>query len=48
MPGTPGHPIVTQEWQFLIVLVVGVAAVAIIHQIVRRLVARDKNRDRHD
>ena len=48
MPGTPGHPIVTQEWQFLIVLAVGIAAVFVIHRIVRRLVAREKSRDRHD
>ncbi|MER2604949.1 MAG: hypothetical protein ABTQ29_03885 [Siculibacillus sp.] len=47
MLGTPGNPIVTEEWQFALVLVVGVAIVALIHRIVRRRVARDR-RDRND
>ena len=48
MPGTPGNPIVTQEWQFLIVLAVGILAVALIHRYVKKRVARERPRDRDD
>ncbi len=48
MLGTPGNPIVTEEWQFLIVLAVGILAVALIHRYVKRRVARERLRDRDD
>ena len=48
MLGTPGHPLITAEWQFAIVFAVGVAAVFVIHRIARRMAARDRSRDRDD
>ena len=48
MLGTPGNPIVTEEWQILLVLAVGVVVVAVLHRIARRIVARQQARDRDD
>ena len=39
---TPGS-LVTEDWQFLIVLVVGIVVVAILHRIARRQAGRKKN-----
>ena len=46
MLGTPGNPIVTEEWQALLLFAVGIAVVALIHSHVRRRAARDRARDR--
>jgi len=48
MLGTPGNPIVTEEWQGAIVLVVGIVVVALIHRYVKSRVARERSRDRDD
>ena len=48
MLGTPGNPIITQEWQLIVVLAIGIGVVALIHQFIRRKVARDKVRDRDE
>ncbi len=44
MPGTPGNPIITEEWQAGLVLLVGVAIVFLIHRYVLRKIARDRRR----
>jgi membrane protein implicated in regulation of membrane protease activity len=48
MLGTPGHPIITAEWQGLLLLAVGIAVVALIHRYVKRRIARDRSRDIDD
>ena len=44
MPGTPGNPIITQEWQAAILIAVGIAVVFLIHRYVQRKIARDRRR----
>ncbi len=44
MLGTPGHPIITQEWQAAILFVVGIGAVVLIHRLILRKIARDRRR----
>ena len=48
MPGTPGNPIVTQEWQAAILFAVGIVVVALIHRYVKKRVARERPRDCDD
>jgi membrane protein implicated in regulation of membrane protease activity len=48
MLGTPGHPLITAEWQIGLVLALGFVVAAILHRIARRMVARDRSRDHDD
>ncbi|MBL8573775.1 MAG: ABC transporter ATP-binding protein [Hyphomicrobiaceae bacterium] len=48
MPGQPGSPLITQEWQIALVLVAGVIVVAILNRIIRRKVRRDNPERRDD
>ncbi len=48
MPGMPGNPIITEEWQMLLLLAVGIGIVVFIHKFILRRVARDARRDRDD
>ena len=48
MLGSPGNPIVTEEWQFAIVFAVGVGLVVLIHRYIRRKIARDRARESDD
>ena len=44
MPGTPGNPIITQEWQAAILFAVGIGVVFLIHRYILRKIARDRRR----
>ncbi|WP_333825234.1 hypothetical protein [Pinisolibacter sp.] len=48
MPGTPGNPIVTQEWQIALVLIAGFAVAYLLHRIARRMAAKERSSRRDD
>ena len=46
MPGTPGNPIITEEWQIALVSAVIVTVVWILTRIARRVADKYRDRDR--
>jgi hypothetical protein len=46
MPGSPGHPILTEAWHFGLLAVAGVAVVWILTRIARRIADKSRDRDR--
>ena len=44
MLGTPGHPLITQEWQIALVILAGLGVAYLLHRIARRIAAKERFR----